>query len=118
MTYKKTFDLSVYVSIEKKNKIIKENYRKKKLKETIAILKEYFSDKDIKKLYIFGSIVKAYMFDKNSDIDIAVEGMKPDEYYKIFGDLEILLKNEKIDLMELETCSFKDLIIKYGKKIL
>lgn len=91
----------------------------KKTKEKIfASIKEYFSDKPVKRAYVFGSFARNASVSLDSDIDILVEFEKPNKI--TLFDL-IQMKEElsdktgrKIDLVEQgqELKSFKNTIRK------
>ncbi|MDI1471652.1 hypothetical protein THER_1274 [Thermodesulfovibrio sp. N1] len=110
------------VKIDLWTKLIKEKYlnrelkRKKLLKKTCEILKVYFSNKKVKAVYLTGSLINEGDFYDFSDIDIAVENLRED-YFKILCELEELLSH-RVDLIELEICPFKQLILQRGFKIL
>lgn len=66
------------------------------IQKAIQILKE----NGAKEIFIFGSIADG-RFNDNSDIDIAVKGIKEKDFYKVAGILMFELKNE-IDLIDLD----------------
>lgn len=109
------FDISLWEEKLLKEKEERELRRKNLLKEIIPKLEEYFKDKKVERVYIFGSILKEDFFYDFSDVDIAVEGLKED-YFRIFSDLEDLV-GRNIDLIELEYCKFKEDITKRGIRI-
>ena len=50
-------------------------------------------------------------FRQNSDIDIAVLGLKKYDYYKFIGEISDLL-NRRVDVVLLEECAFAHFIKK------
>jgi len=98
-------DYSSYVSAYKK-RIQKEKEEEKillqrldkKAREAARFLGEKYN---LQRIYLFGSIVNQETFHLNSDIDLAVEGLKSDEYLEAWGDLEDIL-NHKFDLVQIE----------------
>ena len=60
----------------------------------------------IKKVYLIGSLVGSSTFDENSDIDLVVQGLPDENYFRALGDLyKILtpdLKDVQIDLIPYE----------------
>ncbi len=66
------------------------------IKKAVKILKENGATE----IYMFGSIVNAN-FNKNSDIDIAIKGIKQEDFYRVASILMFELKKE-IDLVDLE----------------
>ncbi|OHD69731.1 MAG: hypothetical protein A2W19_13495 [Spirochaetes bacterium RBG_16_49_21] len=115
---RRSFDTSLIKKIHAENAASREERRKKKLQEVRLLLSKYFSDKNVKRVYITGSLAQEGMFTIRSDIDIAVEGLDHKRYFEVFGELEELLGTENIDLIELERCSFRELIEKHGERVL
>ena len=109
------FDLSLWEEKILKEYEEREAKRKKLLEEIIPKLKEYFKDKKIEKVFLFGSILREGFFYDFSDVDIACEGLEED-YFTIFSDLEDLI-GINIDLVELEHCKFREEILKKGVRI-
>ena len=66
-------------------------------------------------VYLFGSIVLEGRFRQNSDIDIAVLGLKKFDYYKFIGEISDLL-NKRVDVVLLEECHFAQFIKEKGIK--
>ncbi len=66
------------------------------IKKAVKILKENGATE----IYMFGSIVNGN-FNKNSDIDIAIKGIKQEDFYRVANILMFELKKE-IDLVDLE----------------
>jgi len=65
--------------------------------------------------YLFGSIVLEGRFRRNSDIDIAVLGLKKFDYYEFIGEISDLL-NKRVDVVLLEECHFEQFIKEKGIK--
>lgn len=74
---------------------MKEKTFKKELDKIVDISKEFGA----KKVLLFGSCVK----DINSvhDIDIAVSGIKPREFFKYYGKVSMEVENE-VDIVDLD----------------
>lgn len=66
------------------------------IKKAIEILKE----NGAKEVFVFGSIVNGKI-NENSDIDIAVKGLKEEEFFRVASILNFELENE-IDLVDLD----------------
>ena len=113
-----SFDTSLWKRLQEEKKLARESYRLQKLEEVKSLLADYFAGKNIEKVYLTGSIIRENYFAEYSDLDIAVVGLNPKEYFRVFGDLEELLGTENIDLIEMERCSFRDFIESYGLRIL
>jgi len=80
----------------------------------INIAKEILLREGAKEIYIFGSLVDG-KYTNNSDIDIAIVGLKEDIYFKIYGELLEKLQN-KFDLIGLDyNNDFSKIIKETGK---
>ncbi len=79
--------------------------------EEIALAKAFIEAEQIaqmlvnkygaKRVLLFGSLARRRPLRPDSDIDLAVEGMSPEAYYKIVGDLQTT-SGRVIDLIRLE----------------
>ena len=80
------------------------------IQKAIKILKENGATE----VFIFGSIANG-KFNENSDIDIAVRGLKESDFYKVASILMFELEN-KIDLIDLDDKSndFSQMIARVG----
>ena len=87
------FDISIWEEKILREKEERELKRKKLLKEIIPKLRDYFGDKEVEKVYLFGSILMEDYFYDSSDVDIAVEGLK-ENYFRIFSDLEDIIRKK------------------------
>ncbi len=77
-------------------------------KTIIEISKKY----QIKRVLLFGSSLESNK--ESRDIDIAVEGMPPNDFFKYYGEL-IFLLSKPVDVIDLSSKSkFTDLIQKEG----
>ena len=65
--------------------------------------------------YLFGSIVLEGRFGRNSDIDIAVSGLKKFDYYEFIGEISDLL-DKHVDVVLLVECHFAHFIREKGLK--
>lgn len=83
------------------------------IKKAIKILKENGATE----VFIYGSVVNGN-FNEKSDIDIAIKGIKQEEFYKIASILMFEIQKE-IDLVDLddETDRFSQIILKNGNLI-
>lgn len=109
------FDISLWERLQKERYAQREKRRKLLLNEIVLKIKEFFRDRDVKSVYLFGSLLREGGFYEFSDIDIAVEGLK-DDYFEVATEIEHFLDRD-VDLVEMEKCRFRDYITKYGLKI-
>lgn len=109
------FDISLWIESQKEGYKKREEKRREFLDSLIKRLIDYFKATEVKEVYVIGSILEEGNFYEFSDIDIAVRGLK-DRYFKVYGDLEEIV-GRNIDLIELERCSFRDILKKRGLRI-
>lgn len=93
----------------------REEHRQQLLDITKEKLYGYFQDKQVKTVYLTGSLLQPGKFYEFSDIDIAVEGLK-EPYFQILRELEEIL-DRPVDIVELECCRFRQSIEAQGIKI-
>jgi predicted nucleotidyltransferase len=65
--------------------------------------------------YLFGSAAQKGKFRKNSDIDIAIEGLNRFDHYAFTGDISEFL-NMRVDVVLFEECPFAKSIEEKGLK--
>jgi len=87
---------------------------KKNLKQIIDYILQY----DIKKIYLFGSILHRNEFHYDSDVDIAVDGISFKKFSKLWFELGLKFP-VRIDLINFDDCGeyFRNAITKRGKLI-
>lgn len=73
-----------------------------RLPKLAALLREQFGAKQVK---VFGSLVDKGRYTKWSDIDLAVWGIAPEQYFKAMVAVDRLSPDISVDLVEPETCS-------------
>jgi predicted nucleotidyltransferase len=108
--------------LEKKEKALQRENRKLFNRATLDVNK--MIDLTIKKynpkrIYQWGSLLHPEEFDKLSDIDIAVEGLKSaKKFFDLYGDLERLTRFS-LDLVEIEKMDpiYANSIRDYGKLV-
>lgn len=71
------------------------------------------------RVHLFGSLVDLDRFRPSSDIDLAVEGLGPAEYWKAWGVVEELGGGRTVDLVRLEsaTPSLRGAVVSEGERI-
>jgi uncharacterized protein len=70
-------------------------------RKACAILKNEFG---AGKVLVFGSLTDPSSFDENSDIDLAVLGIPDEKFYAAVGAVTNLVRNFKIDLVDIADC--------------
>ncbi len=63
------------------------------------------SQASVRRAYLFGSVTRPGAFHPQSDIDIAVEGATPQEYFSLWRALEHALPDWTIDVRDITSAS-------------
>ena len=79
------------------------------LSKILQWLEEFNTCYGIEQAYIFGSILRPGKFHQDSDIDLAVSQINPDDYCTVISLLHQYLGRE-VDLIILDTCHFSNRI--------
>jgi predicted nucleotidyltransferase len=58
---------------------------------------------DVKRVILFGSMAEPLLFRLDSDVDIAVEGLKADDYWTAWLEIEQIIKEKSILLFRRRT---------------
>ncbi|MDI6793958.1 MAG: nucleotidyltransferase domain-containing protein [bacterium] len=92
-----------------------EKKRQKALEQTRELTRLLSQQYDVKKVILFGSVTQKEKFSFHSDIDLAVEGLKDEYYWKAYGEL-LVNSSFKIDLVPIEKTDrkFKERLTKEG----
>ena len=69
--------------------------------EARQLAQQLANEYDVKRILLFGSVARRRPLRSNSDVDLAVEGMTTDVYYKIVGDLQTE-SGRAVDLIRIE----------------
>lgn len=72
----------------------------KQFHKDISNAVSYLNSIGLEEVYLFGSLAKNEATE-DSDIDIAVRGIKPEDFFKIYGELLMLLSHP-IDFIDLD----------------
>ena len=70
----------------------------------------------VRRVLLFGSLAHLEWFLPNSDVDLAVEGLRPRDYWKAWRLLDEAVGIRPVDLVEMETmsASLRQAIERYG----
>jgi predicted nucleotidyltransferase len=87
-----------------------------RVREVAAELKRRFG---VKRVILFGSVANADWFASDSDVDMAVEGLSPANYWEAWRLAEEIINNRPVDLIDMETAkdSLLRAIYKYGLEL-
>jgi len=64
-----------------------------------AALKSRFA---VRRVVVFGSLAHAAWFIPDSDVDLAVEGLAPKDYWQAWKMVEEIISDRPVDLVEIE----------------
>ncbi len=95
------------------NRLQLEEERQSLIAKTQQWLDQFASDYGIEKAHLFGSVTKPGKFHQNSDIDLAVEQINPDDYCTAISLLSAYLGRE-VDIIKLDACHFAERIRQTG----
>ena len=70
--------------------------------DAAALLKERFG---ATRVVLFGSLAHRAWSASDSDVDLAVAGLRGDDYWQAWREVEAVFGNRRVDLIELETAS-------------
>ena len=84
--------------------------------EAVAVLKERFA---VRRAVLFGSLASSTWFTPDSDVDLAVEGLRPSDFWEAWQVVEDIIADRPVDLVELETArpSLIKAIERYGVEL-
>jgi predicted nucleotidyltransferase len=84
-----------------------------RVREAAAVLKARFG---ARRVVLFGSLAHAAWFMPDSDVDLVVEGLAGDDYWRAWRRVEEIIGDRPVDLIEIEMVgeSLKRAIQRYG----
>ena len=91
----------------------KEAQRLRLLSKTRAALDTLCGQLPFTRAYIFGSVLKKKRFYYDSDIDIAVEGLKDEDFFRFMARASDLIGRE-VDVVGLEKHRLREKIMREG----
>jgi predicted nucleotidyltransferase len=71
-----------------------------RIREAAVVLKSRFH---ARRVVLFGSLAHAAWFRPDSDVDLAVEGLSSDDYWRAWRAVEEIIGDRPVDLVEIET---------------
>jgi predicted nucleotidyltransferase len=88
----------------------------KSVRKAASLIKQRFG---VKRIYLFGSLARGEWFTAGSDVDIAVEGIDHDDYWKAWQVCEEIIHDRVVDFVDLGMASdsLKFAIMKYGVEL-
>lgn len=82
-------------------------------REAAFLLKERFG---VRRVILFGSLANEEWFRADSDVDVAVEGLAPEDYWDAWRLVEDIIQERPVDFVEIERAgeSLRKVIERYG----
>ena len=73
----------------------------------------------VRRVVLFGSLAHAAWFVPDSDVDLAVEGLAGDDYWRAWRQIEEIIGDRPVDLIEIEMAgeSLRRAIQRYGVEL-
>jgi uncharacterized protein len=73
----------------------------------------------VSRVLLFGSLADEVWFTSDSDVDLAVEGLAPHDYWAAWRTVEEIITDREVDLVDLEAASgaLQQAIIRYGLEL-
>ena len=109
----KTFRTDLLDDLYVQRRLRLEQDRQNLLAKTIQWLEEFGDRHGINKAYIFGSVTQPQRFHEESDVDIAVEEIQPDDLFAVIGFLSEAIARD-VDVIDLRHCHFAEQIRQSG----
>jgi len=69
-------------------------------RQAATLLKRRFA---VRRVILFGSLADGDWFFVDSDVDVAVEGLAPEDYWEAWRLVESVIKERPVDVVEIET---------------
>ena len=96
----KFISVLAYINGRIYNNLMEHNRIPEAISEDIKTAIEYLKSEGCTEIYIFGSIAEGDIR-ANSDIDIAVRGLTPENYFSVYGELMMRIKTS-VDLVDMD----------------
>ena len=71
----------------------------KRVRKAAVVLKSRFA---VRRVVVFGSVAHAAWLVPDSDVDLAVEGLAPKDYWQAWRMVEEIIGDRPVDLVEIE----------------
>ncbi|MBP1465718.1 nucleotidyltransferase domain-containing protein [Candidatus Chloroploca sp. M-50] len=86
------------------------------VRQAAAALKGRFA---VSRVLLFGSLVDGVWFTSDSDVDLAVEGLAPSDYWAAWRTVEEFITDREVDLIDLDLVSgtLQQTITRYGLEL-
>ncbi|RPI49179.1 MAG: nucleotidyltransferase domain-containing protein [Chloroflexi bacterium] len=109
----KPFDTSVLDAALERERLALERERRQVVDRVLHLLDRWGPVYGIRSAYLFGSVARPGRFRQNSDVDLAVEQIDSQSFFRAWGHLSAEL-GRSLDLVELAHCPFAAKIRREG----
>lgn len=109
----KPFDTSILDAALERERRALERERRKLVDEVLGLLDRWGPAYGIRSAYIFGSVARPGQFQRGSDVDLAVEQIDSQSFFRAWGHLSAEM-GRPLDLVELADCPFAAKIRREG----
>jgi len=87
-----------------------------RVRQAAVVLKAQFG---VRRIVLLGSLAHGSWFTRESDVDLAVEGLGSDDYWRAWRAVEDIIAEREVDLIEIETAtdSLRRAVERYGVEL-
>ena len=87
-----------------------------RVRQAAGMLKAQFG---VRRVILFGSLAHTTWFPRESDVDLAIEGLACDDYWRAWRAVEDVVADREVDLIEIETAtdSLRGAIERHGVEL-
>jgi hypothetical protein len=107
------FDTSIVDQARCKKRAQMERERQATLSQLFYLLDKHSAELNISEAYVFGSITRPGRFRDESDVDVAVERINAESFFRTMSVFSTVL-GRAVDLVELSKCHFAQQIRERG----
>jgi predicted nucleotidyltransferase len=99
--------------------LTEQNEREQLLNRVRQLALELKARFKVKRVILFGSLANTDWFSPDSDVDLAVEGLSSEAYWRAWRLAEEMIKSRSVDFVELETAkpSLRQAILRDGTEL-
>ncbi len=112
---RRTFNTDVLDQCLRRNRAENETNRKRTVRQIMSALPKLAEKYGLREAYVFGSLTKPNGFRRNSDVDLAVEGLRNEDYFALRAEL-VRAVGREIDILQLERHPWRERILESGIK--
>ena len=73
-----------------------------RVRQAVGMLKAQFG---VRRVILLGSLAHPSWFSRESDVDLAIEGLASDDYWRAWRTVEDVITDREVDLIQIETAT-------------